>query len=260
MPSILIQSYRLFGVMFPMAAALYRFSLPVKYYILKKIIHCLMDTIKINNLNKAGEPSTVKTIARFISEGRLVILPTATIYGISCKYDDKNALERIHRIKKRSTDMPFIILISNPEDLKIFTSRINAAARYIIDKFWNIKKPESLTLIFNKRKNLKSFITSSRHTIAVRMAEPEFLRDIIDICGPIVSTSATVSGVKTLPGSIDEIPLTIKKNVDLIVECRSSLPGVESTIVSMEGDCPVLVREGKVNFKDVLGAVLEKNK
>lgn len=218
-----------------------------------------MDTIKINNLNKAGEPSAVKKIARFISEGRLVILPTATIYGISCKYNNKNSLERIYKIKKRSTELPFIILISDPGDLKIFTSRINAAARHIIDRFWNIEKPESLTLIFNKRKSLKSFITGGRPTVAVRMAEPEFLREIIDICGPIVSTSATVSGVKTLPGSVDEIPPVIKNNVDLIVECRSGLPAVESTIVSVEGDCPVPVREGKVNFKDVLGAVLEKN-
>lgn len=218
-----------------------------------------MDTIKINNLDKAGEPSTIKKIARFISEGGLVILPTATVYGISCKYDNKNSLERIHKIKKRSAALPFIILISNPGDLKIFTSRINAAAWCIIDRFWNIKKPESLTLIFNKRKNLKSFITGGRPTVAVRMAETEFLREIIDICGPIVSTSATVSGVKTLPGSIDEIPPVIKKNVDLIVECRSILPAVESTIVSVEDARPVLVRKGKVNFKDVIGAFLEKN-
>ena len=214
-----------------------------------------MDIIKINNLNTAGKFSVIKKITGSISKGRIVILPTATIYGISCKYNNKNAIERIRRIKKRNIDLPFIILISNPDDLKNFTSNINTAAKKIIKRFWNIKNPESLTLIFNKKKYLKNFITGGKSTIAVRIAELKFLREIIDICGPIISTSATTSGIKIFPKKVDEIPAAIRKQADLIIECESHLPGMESTIVSVENDIPILIREGKVKFKDVFKAI-----
>jgi len=211
-----------------------------------------MNTIKINNLDKNYKLSVIKEIAKFILEGKVVILPTSTIYGVSCKYNNRDAIKKIYKIKKRNTNLPFIILISNLDDLKIFTSKINPTAENIIKRFWNIKNPESLTLIFNKKKYLKKCITSGKSTIALRMAELKFLRDIIDICGPIISTSATISGIKKLPKKIEDIPLSIRKQVDLVVEYQYTLPGVESTIVSVTDNTPVLVREGKVKFNDIL--------
>ncbi len=218
--------------------------------------NCFMETIKINNLNAAldttGKPPDIKNIASYLLDGKVVILPTATIYGISCKYDNKAAIKRIYDIKKRNADIPFIILISSIDDLKIFTSKINKTAENMINRFWNINNPQSLTLVFDKKKSLNNFFTGGMDTVAVRMAELKFLRDIINICGPIISTSATISGEKTFPKKVSEIPAAIRKQVDLIVECTSSLPGGESTIISVEKDIPVLVREGKVKFKDVL--------
>ena len=215
-----------------------------------------MEIIKIKNLNAVTytpvKPPDINRIARYLSDGKILILPTATIYGISCKYDDRAAIKRIYDIKKRNTDIPFIILISSIDDLKIFTAKINKTAENIINRFWNIDNPQSLTLVFDKKKSLNNFFTGGMDTVAVRMAELKFLRDIINICGPIISTSATISGEKTFPKKVSEIPAAIRKQVDLIVECTSSLPGGESTIISVEKDIPVLVREGKVKFKDVL--------
>jgi L-threonylcarbamoyladenylate synthase len=214
-----------------------------------------METIKINNLNAAldttGKPLDIKKIARYLAEGKVVILPTATIYGLSCKYNDRAAIERIYDIKKRNTDIPFIILISSIDDLENFTSKINITAEKIIEKFWHIKNPRPLTLVFEKKKSPENFITGSMNTVAIRMAELKFLRDIIDICGPIVSTSATISGIKIFPKKVSEIPAAIRKQADLTVESQTSLTGGESTIISVEKDIPVLIREGRVKFKDV---------
>lgn len=210
-----------------------------------------MNTIKINNPDKISKNSA-KEIAKPLAEGKILILPTGTIYGLSCKYNDRNAIERIYKIKKRNKNLPFIILISSHNDLRCLVSDINPIAKKIIKKFWDIKNPKPLTLIFRKRKSLEEFITSGRSTIAIRMAELKFLRDIVDICGPIISTSATTSGTKSYPKEIDDIPVAIRKKVDLIVDYSSSLAGVESTIVDVTGLTPVLVREGKVKFGDVL--------
>jgi L-threonylcarbamoyladenylate synthase len=210
-----------------------------------------MNIIKINNPDRINK-NTAEEIAKLITEGKIAILPTSTIYGLSCKYNDRNAIEKIYKIKKRNKNLPFIILISSYDDLKNLVSDINPIAKKIIKKFWDIKKPKPLTLIFNRNSSLENFITSGSPNIAIRLADPGFLRNIINICGPIVSTSATVSGVKSYPKKIADIPVAIKKQADLIVEYTSSLAGVESTIVDVTGQTPALIREGKVKFRDIL--------
>jgi len=228
------------------------FFLQKKYYILMLTSsYFFMNTLKINNPDKINK-NIIKKIAELISEGKTVILPTSTIYGLSCKYNDRNAIEKIYNIKKRNKNLPFIILISSYDDLKSLVSDINPVAKKIIKNFWDTENPEPLTLIFNKKSSLENFITSGSSNIAIRLADSGFLRNIINICGPIVSTSATVSGTKSYPKKIEDIPFTIRKQADLVVGYPSSLTGVESTIVDVTGQIPVLVREGKVKFRDVL--------
>jgi L-threonylcarbamoyladenylate synthase len=107
-------------------------------------------------------------------------------------------------------------------------------------------------MIFKRNSSLEDFVTCGSSNIALRLAGSGFLRDLISICGPIVSTSATISGIKSYPKKIKEIPDAIVKEVDLIVECSSPLAGDESTIIEVTGANPVLVREGAVKFKEIL--------
>ena len=209
-----------------------------------------MIIIKINNLDEVSD-SAIKKIAKIIAEEKIAILPTSTIYGLSCRYDSKKSIGKIYEIKKRNKNMPFIILISGKDDIRNLASDISRAAEKIIERFWDIENPRPLTLIFKKSGSLENFITSGSPYIAIRLAGSAFLKNIIRICGPIVSTSATISGVKTHPKKIKDIPDTITKQVDLIVECSSALAGTESTIIDVAGRVPVLVREGAVNFKDI---------
>jgi L-threonylcarbamoyladenylate synthase len=210
-----------------------------------------MITIKVSDLNKADK-SEVKKIAKIISEGGIAILPTSTIYGLSCRYNSKNSIEKIYKIKKRDPNKPLIILISDKRGLKRLVSGINRTAEKIIEKFWDIKKPRPLTLIFKRNSSLENFVTRGGSNIALRLAGSRFLRDIISVCGPIVSTSATISGIKSHPKEIRDIPGAIVKKVDMIVECSSPLAGDESTIIDVTGRTPVLVREGAVKFKEIL--------
>ena len=209
-----------------------------------------MIKIKINNLDEATKYAVVKT-AKILSEGKIAILPASTIYGLSCRYDSKKSIEKIYKIKKRNKNMPLIILIAGRDDLGGLVADVNRAAEKILKKFWYIKNPRPLTLIFKKNSSLQDFITSGSPNIAVRMAGPGFLRNIIRICGPIVSTSATISGIKSCPKKLNEIPVSIIEQADLIVECSSELAGAESTIVDMTGRTPVPVREGAISFEDV---------
>lgn len=213
-----------------------------------------MEVIKIKNPNKVGK-KTIEEIADYITSGRVVILPTRTIYGISCKYDNEELLDRVYEIKKRDKNLPFIILISDITALGHLVKDINPQAKVLIDNYWNKDCPDSLTLIFKKNKSLNPFITSGSTKIAIRRAGLKFLRQIIDICGPIISTSATISGQKIAPTSIKHIPLEVKKKVDLIVECQTSFSGVESTILDITTVEPALIREGEIKYKEILNKV-----
>jgi len=129
---------------------------------------------------------------------------------------------------------------------------INDPVKKLITKYWDTKKPYPLTLILVKNESTGSFITGGRSTIAIRMAGLKAIRDIIDRTGPIVSTSATLSGTMVQPHTIDEVPVEIRQGADFVTDYGSSLGGRESTIVDLNGKKPVLLRQGAVDYEDIL--------
>lgn len=194
----------------------------------------------------------ISNIARAIIGEKVVILPTSTIYGLSCRFDSKRALNKIYKIKARDAGVPFIILISKISQLNELTGFLNKDAAKLIDHYWNIDNIRPLTLVFKKSSAVPSFVSAGKPTLALRMAGLKILRDIIDITGPIISTSANISGEKTLPVTIDCIPDKIRGGTDLVVSMGSPLQGSESTIVDVAGSKPVLIREGAVRYKEIM--------
>lgn len=195
---------------------------------------------------------TVITIAEAMVEGKTAILPTCTIYGLSCAYNNKTALDRIYEIKQRPKVMPFIILISDIADIDILADKKNVFAEVLIKKYWLSLNPLPVTIIFEKNINLPGFITGGSDGIALRLECLQIIKDVIKICGPIVSTSATISGTGQSPVKITEIPEIIKNNVDIVTDAREDLPGVASTIVDVTGDIPIITREGRVSRQEIL--------
>jgi L-threonylcarbamoyladenylate synthase len=195
---------------------------------------------------------TVITIAEAMADGKTAILPTCTIYGLSCAYNNKEALDRIYEIKQRPKVMPFIILIADIADIDILADKKNAFAEALIKKYWLSLSPMPVTLIFEKNINLPDFITGGSNGIALRLECLQIIKDVIRICGPIVSTSATVSGLGGSPVSIAEIPEIIRDNVDIVTAVKENLAGVASTIVDVTRDMPVVAREGKVSRQEIM--------
>jgi L-threonylcarbamoyladenylate synthase len=136
--------------------------------------------------------------------------------------------------------------------LGTLAGEINDPVKTLISKYWDTKKPYPLTLILLKNKSTGSFITGGRSTIAIRMAGLKTIRDIIDQTGPIVSTSATLSGTMVQPRTLDEVPGKIKREADFVVDYGSNLGGMESTIVDLTGKEPMLLRQGALDYEDIL--------
>ena len=149
--------------------------------------------------------------------------------------------------------MPFILLISKRHQLNDL-AYTNELAEAIMDRFWFCDHPQPLTLILKRHKRLPAYITAGSPNIALRYAGAAFLNRLIDISGPITSTSANISGNKTNPDCLEKIPQSIKDRVTLAVESKERLGGNESTIIDVTEPNPSLIRQGAVNFKDILNS------
>ena len=198
-----------------------------------------------------SDSSILEKISDLLISGKVGIMPTATIYGLSCVYDNEDAVKKIYSIKKRKSGTPFIVLISSISQLGTLACEINDPVKKLITKYWDTKKPYPLTLILVKNESTGSFITGGRSTIAIRMAGLKAIRDIIDCTGPIVSTSATLSGTMLQPTKLDEVPLEIRQEADFVVGYSSSLGGRESTIVDLTRKEPVLLRQGALDYEEI---------
>ncbi len=206
-----------------------------------------MEKIIIQSL-KNIEKKDVEKIAQNILDQKVALLPASTIYGLSCKYDKKAPYKKIYEIKKRPEGIPFIILISRQSQLNLLASNISSNAEKLISDFWSLNSPCPLTIIFDKYRGLPSFVTAGKKKIAIRLAVPKYLRQVIDITGPITSTSATISGQKSYPDTIKKIKNNILKNVDLVVEYEGKLGGAESTIIDITDKPPTIIRKGIIKY------------
>lgn len=185
-------------------------------------------------LSKCDE-SSIKICAEFLKNEKILVLPTDTVYGFSGiigKTDGK-----IRKIKGRAENKPFIQLIGKPEDISLVTSD------FIPQKLLSVW-PGPLTIIVHKKEN-------PAETVAVRCPGDEWLRRVIISCGsPIYSTSVNRSGFPVL-SSIEEIKKEFEDDVDLIIDAGDSKSSVPSTIVRLDDEKIIVVRNGAVNIEEI---------
>ncbi|MCG9478906.1 MAG: threonylcarbamoyl-AMP synthase [Actinomycetia bacterium] len=210
-----------------------------------------MKIIKIKNLNGHNLPA-INAAGESLNRGQVIILPTSTIYGLSCRYDHYQAVKEIYKLKQRSQSMPLILLVSSRQQLNTLIEKPTPAAKKLIDLCWFSSSPLPVTLILEKRSSLPPYITASSPHIAIRYTGSYFLRRLIDKTGPITSTSATISGSKNYPDRIENIPESIRQGVPLIVQSGQPLAGKESTIINITTLRPSLVREGVVKYEHIM--------
>ncbi len=132
-----------------------------------------------------------KKIIKILKEGGIGVLPTDTIYGLVGSALNKETVERIYKVRKREKTKPFIILISSPNDLKIFGIKIKPFQKRLIKKFW----PGPFSLIFDFKSKKFLYLHRGRKSLALRVPRPKWLRDLLKETGPLVAPSANLAGM-----------------------------------------------------------------
>ena len=174
-----------------------------------------------------------------LNNKKTVLYPTDTVWGLGCDATDETAVKKIYALKNREETKSLIILVDSITMLEQYVEEIPQKVMEILQ---NATKPT--TIIYNNPKNLAKNTIAQDNTIAIRIPQDDFCKQLIKEFGkPIVSTSANVSGEPT-PKCFSEISKAILNNVDYVVNLQQDkVAEKSSTILKIEGDDVIVIRE-----------------
>lgn len=215
-----------------------------------KTMKTIIEKIDKNQQNT----DIIREAGRILKEGGLVAFPTETVYGLGADALNEDAAKKIYAAKGRPSDNPLIIHITNMKALEKIVSGIPEKARKVAEKYW----PGPLTMIFNKSEIVPYGTTGGLDTVAVRMPVDEIAREVIDAGGGyIAAPSANTSG-RPSPTTAQHVAEDLTGRVDMIVDGGAVKIGVESTILDVTVEPPMILRPGAITkemFEEVIGEV-----
>lgn len=206
---------------------------------------------KYIDLKNSSNLFPLKEIGTALKNGKLVIFPTETVYGIGANGFDANAVEKIYASKGRASDNPLILHVSSMEMLNKIARNISDIEYKLINSFF----PGPFTLILERTSIVPNIVTANLDTVAVRMPSNSIAKSLIEYAGvPIAAPSANISG-KPSGTNIDDILDELGNKVDYIIDGGSCNIGLESTVVKVIDEIPTILRPGKVTKEDILKVI-----
>lgn len=190
----------------------------------------------------------IKQAADIIKTGNLVSFPTETVYGLGADGLNEEAVKKIYIAKGRPSDNPLILHISEISELDNLVEEISDEAKLCIKQFW----PGPLTMIFKKSSVVPDIITGGLDTVAIRMPSNKIAKELIKYSNtPIAAPSANLSG-RPSPTSADHVYEDLNGKIGLIIDGGRCEVGLESTVLDVSGDIPMILRPGKVSYEDLI--------
>lgn len=199
----------------------------------------------------ASSPESRRLAGTVIRKGGLVAFPTETVYGLGCNALDPGAVARLFEVKQRPSFDPLIVHIDRRASLDDLVSVIGFDDHRLMDAFW----PGPLTLVLPKRERVPDLVTAGLSTVAIRMPAHPVARALIREAGvPIAAPSANPFGYVS-PTTAEHVRQALGDRIDLILDGGPCPIGVESTIISMAGVHPELLRPGSLPLPDIEAVV-----
>ena len=200
---------------------------------------------------RSPDDPAIAQVGEILREGGLAAIPTETVYGLAASALNDDAVRGIFRAKGRPADNPLIVHISAVSQWDALVTAIPDSAKRLAAAYW----PGPLTIILPKSGRVSDVVSGGLSTVAVRMPSHPIARAVIDAAGvPLAAPSANTSG-KPSPTTAQHVKADLDGKIDCIVDAGSCPIGVESTVVSLAGEKPRLLRPGGVT-PDMLEAVL----
>lgn len=220
--------------------------------------HNLEENIFFDD-SKANEAinETMKMIdeaAEILVNGGLVAFPTETVYGLGANAMDPEAVAKIYAAKGRPSDNPLIVHIARASNIGELTPILTPKIIRLIDNFW----PGPLTVVLKKKPNVPDITTGGLDTVAIRMPDDPVALELIKKAGcPVAAPSANISG-RPSPTKGEHVVTDLDGKVDAILIGSDCRVGIESTVLDMSGDVPMILRPGIITAENIEAALGEK--
>ncbi|MHB1261619.1 MAG: L-threonylcarbamoyladenylate synthase [Thermoplasmatota archaeon] len=188
------------------------------------------------------DAESLKEAGRLLKAGELVVFPTETVYGLGANALDPAAVQRIFDAKGRPSDNPLIVHVASVEAAKKLVREWTPLADRFAKAFW----PGPLTLVLPRAANVPDAVTAGLDSVAIRVPAHPVAQAVLRACGvPIAAPSANTSG-RPSPTTAQHAESDFGDKVPLYLDGGPATVGLESTVVSVLGDMPVVLRVGAV--------------
>lgn len=193
-----------------------------------------------------GRAGAVAEAAQAVREGRLVVLPTDTVYGVGADAFDVAAVAALLAAKGRGRQMPPPVLVPNLRTVDGLATDVPDYAKALMARFW----PGPLTLILRAQASLLWDLGETNGTVGLRMPDDPVALALLERTGPLAVSSANATG-QPAATTVAEAAAMLGAAVRVYLDAGPSRGGLASTIVDCTGDAPRVLRQGGVSEDDV---------
>ena len=207
-----------------------------------------MPTTKIIQFScERPNSNSIKDAVAVLHSGGLVAFPTETVYGLGADALNAVAVQKVFEAKGRPSDNPLIVHVASLEIAWHFTTEISEKGLQLTKRFW----PGPLTLVVKRKVIVPDIVTAGLDTIAIRIPNhPVTLELLKRFEGGIVGPSANISG-RPSPTSAKHVYHDLNGKIDIILDAGPTIIGVESTVIDVTVDPPVILRIGGLSREDI---------
>jgi len=195
--------------------------------------------------------SDITEAVTILRQGGLVAFPTETVYGLGADASNPAALRKIFTAKGRPMDHPLIVHLGNIEQLSAWARDISPQAMQLAHAFW----PGPLTLILKKAPHILDLITGGQDTIGLRIPQHPIAQALLQAFGGGVAAPSANRFGRISPTTAEAVREELGESVDLVLEGGACAVGVESTIVDMSQDEPVILRPGMITQQQIVSVL-----
>ena len=200
------------------------------------------------------EPATEESIAeatRFLKQGKLIGMPTETVYGIAADALNVEAVRATFAAKGRPAENPLIVHVASVEQARPLVDGFPAEAAQLAERFW----PGPLTLVLKKSAVVPDEVTAGLDTVAIRMPAHAVARRLIEVSGLALSAPSANTFMGLSPTAAEMISPGIAAHLAMILDGGPCEVGIESTVLDLSGERPVVLRHGDVSVRQLSEAL-----
>lgn len=213
-----------------------------------------MDTQIVTVDENKIDMAAISRAGDILMAGGLVAFPTETVYGLGGDALNGNSSAKIYAAKGRPSDNPLIVHIADLDALSLLVKEIPKEAYLLAEKYW----PGPLTMIFHKSDVVPYATTGGLDTVAVRMPSHKTAQALIRAAGGYVAAPSANRSGRPSPTVAEYVIEDLNGYVDMIIDGGTVNIGLESTIIDLTGDIPMILRPGYITeemLAEVLGSV-----